>query len=156
MISCLDKGLFYFVSLLHPSYINRLLWSSGSIFDCRSTRAWFESYTGLTLNFSGHKNWISEDTLGHDVNWYPERAVSAHVWYSWVLYVGSKQNLEWNSFPRETWMLVFPNVAQWLGEVKGWLNGWIVKSSPTKTGNFNFIFLGYFTETQFSLHGWLA
>ena len=49
--------------------------------------------------FHGHKEWISEAPLDQGVNWYPERTVSVQVWYSWALYVGCTQNLEWNSFP---------------------------------------------------------
>ena len=53
---------------------NWVRWSNGSTFHCRLRGLWFESYTGLSLIFSGHKKLIFEAPLEQGVNWYPERA----------------------------------------------------------------------------------
>ena len=70
-------------------------WSSGSAF--ASDR---EVRDSTNVNFSGHKKWISEAPLDQGVNWYPERAVSVQVWYSWAPYVGCTPNREWNNTER--------------------------------------------------------
>ena len=87
------------------------------------------------VNFSWHKKWISEAPPDQGVNWYPERAVSEQVWYSWALYVGYTQNREWYSFPRETRI-----IAQWPGEVKmsSVVYGLNATSDPTKMVNLTF------------------
>ena len=133
--------LWYKLSILENlfKHANGARWSSGSEFDCRSRGSWFESYTGLTRIHLNTRNgsprhlstkvWFGIlrglclckfDILRH-------RMLTAHKTGSEIVSPGRPKRL-------------FRNVAQWLEEVnvKGWLNGWIVKSSSNKTGNFNF------------------